>query len=131
MTAASILRVARPSDNLEALLPFYRDGLGLRVLGQFRDHDGFDGIVVGNEHSPYHFEFTRSHTHRAGKAPTADNLLVFYLPDPAEWHDRLDRMRNAGFSPVPSFNPFWDRNGVTFEDPDGYRVAFQRGTWAL
>jgi hypothetical protein len=28
MDAAKTLRIARPSDDLEALLPFYRDGLG-------------------------------------------------------------------------------------------------------
>jgi len=30
---------------------------------------------------------------------------------------------------VPSFNPYWDRDGVTFEDPDGYRVVVQRAAW--
>ena len=36
------LRVARPSDDLEAVVRFYRDGLGFAVLSEFRDHDGFD-----------------------------------------------------------------------------------------
>jgi hypothetical protein len=34
-------------------------------------------------------------------------------------------MLAAGFVPVPSFNPYWDRAGLTFEDPDGYRVVLQ------
>jgi hypothetical protein len=38
-------------------------------------------------------------------------------------------MRDVGFAPVPSFNPYWDENGVTFEDPDGYRIVIQRGAW--
>jgi hypothetical protein len=38
-------------------------------------------------------------------------------------------MRAAGFPPVPSFNPYWDRDGLTFEDPDGYRVVLQHGAW--
>jgi hypothetical protein len=54
---------------------------------------------------------------------------VFYLPDPAEWHAGVQRMRDAGFTPVASFNPYWDRDGVTFEDPDGYRVVLQRAAW--
>ena len=37
------LRVARPTDDIETLLPFYRDGLGLAVLARFEDHEGFDG----------------------------------------------------------------------------------------
>jgi len=35
-----ILRVARPSDDLDRLLPFYADGLGLEILYRFEDHDG-------------------------------------------------------------------------------------------
>jgi hypothetical protein len=38
------LRVARPTDDLEAVVRFYHDGLGLEVLFEFKDHDGFDGV---------------------------------------------------------------------------------------
>ena len=126
---APVLRVARPSDDLEALLRFYRDGLGLTVLYRFADHDGFDGVMLGGEGAPYHLEFTRNRGHAAGRAPTADNLLVFYHPDAAGWADAVQRMRDAGFAPVPSFNPYWDRQGLTFEDPDGYRVVLQNAAW--
>jgi hypothetical protein len=34
-------------------------------------------------------------------------------------------MLGAGFVPVSAVNPYWDRDGVTFEDPDGYRVVLQ------
>jgi catechol 2,3-dioxygenase-like lactoylglutathione lyase family enzyme len=129
MTALPTLRVARPSDDPDRLLPFYRDGLGLDLLDPFEDHDGFDGIMLGRAGAPYHLEFTRAHGHVAGRAPTRDNLLVFYLPDPAEWSAAVRRMATAGFAPVPAFNPCWDRHGRTFEDPDGYRVVLQHGTW--
>ena len=85
MTPVPILRVARPSDNLDALLRFYEQGLGLTLLYRFEDHEGFDGIMLGGEGAPYHFEFTRSRGHTAGGAPTPDNLLVFYLPNADEW----------------------------------------------
>jgi prolyl oligopeptidase len=39
-------------------------------------------------------------------------------------------MRAAGFEPVPAFNPYWDRTGATFEDPDGYRIVLNRGEWS-
>lgn len=123
------LRVARPSDDIDALLPFYRDGLGLNVLYRFEGHDGFDGVMLGREGAPYHFEFTRKRGHRVGRAPTDDNLLVFYHSDASDWHAAVRRMRGAGFAPVPSFNPFWDRNGATFEDPDGYRIVLQNASW--
>ena len=38
-------------------------------------------------------------------------------------------MRETGFQPVAAFNPYWDRDGVTFEDPDGYRVVLQCAAW--
>jgi catechol 2,3-dioxygenase-like lactoylglutathione lyase family enzyme len=129
MSATPILRVARPTGNLEALLPFYQQGLGLAVLYRFEDHDGFDGVMLGHERAPYHFEFTRARGHTAGRAPTADNLLVFYFPDAEQWGAAVQRMRTAGFEPVRAFNPYWDRDGATFEDPDGYRIVLQRASW--
>jgi len=131
MTLTPVLRVARPSDNLEALLVFYRDGLGLDLLYRFEDHDGFDGVMLGKRGAPYHLEFTRARDHHAGKAPTRENLLVFYISAQAEWRAALDRMAAAGFSPVASFNPYWDRDGVTFEDPDAYRIVLQHGSWDI
>jgi catechol 2,3-dioxygenase-like lactoylglutathione lyase family enzyme len=129
-TGVPMLRVARPSDDLERLLPFYRDGLGLRILRRFEDHDGFDGVMLGRERSSYHFEFTRARGHIAGKAPTQDHLLVFYLPELGAWQAAIDRMRAAGIAPVAAFNPYWDRDGVTFEDPDGYRIVLQNAAWS-
>lgn len=125
------LRVARPSDDLDALLPFYCEGLGLELLYRFENHDGFDGIMIGREGAPYHFEFTRARYHENGKVPSADNLLVFYLPDREIWTCVVERMKGAGFSPVMSFNPYWDRDGATFEDPDGYRIVLQHALWGL
>ena len=129
MTAFPTLRVARPTDDLMAVLAFYRDGLGLEVLYAFKDHDGFDGIMLGKRNAPYHLEFTRAHGHAAGRAPTQDNLLIFYMPEPGEWRAAVTRMQAGGFDPVRSFNPYWDEHGRTFEDPDGYRVVIQQAAW--
>lgn len=123
------LRVARPTDNLEVVLQFYRNGLGLDVLHDFQDHDGFDGVMLGRKGAGFHLEFTHKAGHHAGKAPTEDNLLVFYLPDRAEWQRAIDRLVQNGYEPVPAFNPFWDRHGKTFADPDGYRVVLQNAAW--
>jgi catechol 2,3-dioxygenase-like lactoylglutathione lyase family enzyme len=129
VTEVPILRVARASDNLDALLRFYEQGLGLTLLYRFEGHDGLSGIMLGREGAPYHLEFTSAQGHAAGRAPTEENLLVFYLPDAEEWRAAVQRMRDAGFDPVPAFNPYWDRNGMTFEDPDGYRVVLQNAAW--
>ena len=129
MNQRTILRVARPTDHLDEVVRFYVAGLGLDELGRFEDHDGFDGVMVGVPGAPYHLEFTRKHGHDAGRAPTKDNLLVFFLPDEQQWQAAVDRMVAAGYGSVSSFNPYWERNGRTFEDPDGYRVVLQHGAW--
>jgi catechol 2,3-dioxygenase-like lactoylglutathione lyase family enzyme len=129
--AVPTLRVARPTDDIDALLPFYRDGLGLSLLYRFEDHGGFDGVMLGAAHAPYHLEFTRARGHSAGRAPTEENLLVFYFADGDLWEAAVRRMEEAGFPPVKAFNPYWDERGATFEDPDGYRVVLQHGEWRL
>src|SRR5205823_1847852 len=67
----------RPSDNLPALVQFYRDGLGLDILFEFKGHDGFDGVMLGAKGAAFHLEFTRKVGHKAGRAPTEDNLWFF------------------------------------------------------
>ncbi len=131
MKPGATLRVARPTDHLEEVVRFYVEGLGLLRLGSFEDHDGFDGVMLGLPGAAYHLEFTRKRGHVAGPAATQDNLLVFYLPDVADWQEVVNRMRAAGYKPVAAFNPYWDRDGCTFQDPDGYRVVLQNGSWVI
>ena len=130
MSMQTTLRVARATDRLEEVVRFYVEGLGLDKLGSFEDHEGFDGVMVGTPGAPYHLEFTRQRGHVVGNAPTKENLLVFYLPDKGEWRSAVDRMEAAGYQSVPSLNPYWDRHGRTFADPDGYRVVLQNAAWS-
>ncbi len=128
-TPTAHLRIARPTDDLPAVVAFYRDGLGFDVLSEFADHDGFDGVMLGHKRAAYHLEFTRKRGHTVGRAPTEDHLLVFYLPDETEWRAAVARLELAGSNPVTAFNPYWDKLGKTFEDPDGYRVVLQNAAW--
>ena len=129
MNRQTKLRVARPTDRLDEVVRFYVTGLGFDQLGSFENHEGFDGVIVGTPEAPYHLEFTHQRGHAVGNAPTKDNLLVFYLSDEREWTSAVDRMEAAGYTSVPSLNPYWDLNGRTFEDPDGYRVVLQNAAW--
>jgi catechol 2,3-dioxygenase-like lactoylglutathione lyase family enzyme len=129
VTSQPHLRVARPTDHLAEVIRFYRDGLGFDLLGSFEDHEGFDGAMLGQPDWAYHLEFTCKRGHIAGRAPSSDNLLVFYFPEEEAWGRAVQRMQGHGFSPVPSFNPYWDISGKTYEDPDGYHVVLQRGAW--
>ncbi len=123
------LRIARPTDDLEPLVRFYRDGLGFEVLSGFEDHEGFDGVMLGHVGAGYHLELTRQRGHQVGRAPNPEHLLIFYLPDKTAWQDAVERLESLGYKPVPPNNPYWLRHGKTFEDPDGYRVVLQNAAW--
>jgi len=122
------LRVARPTDRLEALAAQYRDGLGLARLGEFAAHDGFDGVMLGPPGGSWHLELTREAGVAAGRAPSAEHLLALYLEE-SSWPAACARALAAGFVEVPAHNPYWDRVGRSFEDLDGYRVVLVRGPW--
>ena len=130
MEPRPIMRVARPTDRLSAVSTMYSQGLGLEILSRFVDHEGFDGVVLGLPGAPYHIEFTTQKGHSVGTAPTKDHLLVFYVQDEAERQQYCEKMISAGFKKVESYNPYWDSNGKTFEDVDGYRVVLQNEKWA-
>ncbi|HEN3634013.1 TPA: VOC family protein [Yersinia enterocolitica] len=131
LPSTSVMRVARPTDNLKLISEMYCRGLGFSELGSFADHQGFDGVILGHPHHAYHLEFTHHRGTRVGFAPTQDNLLVFYLPDEAQWAGLCQQMVAAGFRMMASYNPYWDVNGKTFEDTDGYRVVLQQRAWEL
>lgn len=116
-------RVARPTNRLRLVRDFYGDGLGLTELGSFRDHDGYDGVVIGTPGKDYHLEFTQHTTGDPCPAPARDNLLVFYLPDQHSVARTASRLHARGHDPVPPENPYWEGKGLTFEDPDGWRIV--------
>lgn len=124
------LRVARPVSDLTRTQDLYVQGLGLQVIGGFQGHDGFDGVMLGSPDAGYHFELTVCRSHPVVPQPTHEDLTVFYLPNGAEWEAACARMVAAGFKQVPSFNPYWDLRGRTFEDPDGYRFVLQNAAWS-
>jgi hypothetical protein len=123
------MRVARPTDNLKVIAGMYAKGLGFTVLAQFKDHRGFNGVILGHPEQPYHIEFTSQRRHKVGRAPTRDHLLIFYIPDKNDWETGCAQMISAGFREVRSYNPYWDLQGRTFEDIDGYRVVLQNARW--
>lgn len=123
------LRIARPVGNLAVSRALYCQGLGLQVLGSFVDHAGFDGVMLGRAGMDYHLEFTQCTAHPVAPAPTAEDLLVFYLPDPMAWQTACANMTLAGFQTVTPLNPYWAQHGRSFADPDGYRVVLQQAPW--
>ena len=118
------VRVARPTDQLDAVTHFYREALGLPELFRFEDHAGYSGVMLGLPGTGYHLEFTSFTDGSPCPAPTRDNLLVLYLQSSAAQHETAARLAQLGFPAVEAENPFWSENGgITIEDPDGWRIV--------
>lgn len=124
------LRIARPVTDLSRTEAMYRDGLGLLRLGQFHDHEGFDGVMLGEPGAAYHFEFTHRRSHPLRPTPTSEDLLVLYVHEREAWLRRCQAMAEAGFKEVAPLNPYWKQNGRTFEDADTYRLVVHCSIWA-
>jgi catechol 2,3-dioxygenase-like lactoylglutathione lyase family enzyme len=117
------IRFARPTDKLDEVVQFYTAGLGLRIVGSFQDHDGYSGYMLGLPGRELHLEFTHHADGSPCPAPSRDNLLVLYMPDSDAIRRAVQRLGQGGYEPVPSENPYWAEKGVTFEDPDGWRIV--------
>jgi catechol 2,3-dioxygenase-like lactoylglutathione lyase family enzyme len=129
MLATTKLGVARPTEKLEDVVRFYRDGVGLAELRHSENHGDIGRVTLGPPDAPYYLEFTEAHGELAGRAPTKATILVICLPSESEWTDTVVRMEKSGYKPVLSCNPFWHQHEMTFEDPDGYRVVLQHAEW--
>ena len=117
------VRLARHTDNLEAIVSFYRDRVGLPEIGRFEGHEGYDGVFLDLPGTGAHLEFTTGGDHPAAD-PHPENLLVLYLDDDASVAEIAERIGEAPASPA---NPYWRTRAVTFADPDGCHVILVAG----
>lgn len=129
LTTAPV-RMARPSADLDSARRFWVDGVGLSVLWETGpDHqEGHALLMVGPQAAQWHLELVHDPAALAANPPGPEDLLVLYLGEqPAE--DTLQRIGAHGGTRVAARNPYWDRWGFTFEDPDGYRLVLSHRTW--
>ena len=106
------LRVARHTERLAE-------------IGGFRDHGGYDGVFLAVPGTGAHRELTAGGAHGA-PAPHPESLLVLFLGDEASVQAVATRL---GADPVAPVNPYWAGHGLTFEDPDGFRVVVVPERW--
>jgi len=115
-------RYARHTTDLHKIKHFYVDLLGLEVLGSFENHTNYDGIFIGKKGSDWHLEFTVSDV-KPEHTPDKDDLLVFYLDTEKEYNAIIIFLKSNGIKGVEAINPYWNANGFTIVDPDGFRVV--------
>ncbi|HEY8366289.1 MAG TPA: VOC family protein [Bacteroidia bacterium] len=114
-----VFRVARHTNNIEALSEFYTKVLNLQVLGEFKDHDHYDGIFIGLEAENWHLEFTKSNEIADHKFDE-DDLFVFY-PE-TEMDKILANIEKYGINKHIPKNPYWQVNGIQINNPDGHGI---------
>lgn len=120
------IRMARQTDQLEALVRFYCDGLGLNIITTFEGHAGYDGVIIGLPDGSHQLEFVHHEHGSPGKSPNEENLLVFYVSDAEAAQKKAWRLQSMGYQRVTSANPWWeDHAAITIEDPDGWRIVLQ------
>ena len=120
------LRIARHTSRLEALVRFYRDGLGLEEVGRFVGHDGYDGVFLAVPGTKSHLEFTSGGPHEPPD-PHPETLIVLYVGTDDAVTAAVGRI---GVEPVEPSNPYWREHGVTVADPDGFRVVLVPRSWS-
>jgi catechol 2,3-dioxygenase-like lactoylglutathione lyase family enzyme len=117
------LRFARSSPDYDRTIPFYRDVLGLPVIGEFADSFGEDGTIFGLPDTRTQLEIVRAR----GGVRTTDplDMLVLYLHGEAAVAAATAPLRSAGVPTDPTPHPYWvARGGIVHLDPDGRRVVF-------
>ena len=117
------LRWVRSSTTYDDTVAFYRDLVGLPVVGSFQGSFGEDGTIFGLPGTATHMEIVRSEVNAA----SADRFdqIVLYLADDSAVERAIEPLLAAGVTPVGAPHPYWEANGgVVFLDPDGRGVVY-------
>jgi catechol 2,3-dioxygenase-like lactoylglutathione lyase family enzyme len=119
------LRFARASGKYADTVAFYRDLVGLPVLGDFAESFGSDGTIFGLPGASVQLEIVRTGIADKAGAGSGSDQLILYLDNPAAVLEAISPLGAAGLSPDPQSHAYWAANGaVTFRDPDGRAVIF-------
>jgi hypothetical protein len=85
--------------------------------------------MVGRPDAAWHLELVHEPARPVEPRPTEEDLLVIYVDGPVP-EDLVARLEQHGGKRVASPNPYWNRWGVTIEDPDGYRLVLCERGWS-
>ncbi len=117
------LRWMRSSFHYEDTVAFYRDLVGLPVVGSFVGSYGEDGTIFGLPDVATQLEVVRADG--TPYRPDRFDQLVFYLEDVVAMMAATAPLRDHGYGPDPAPHPYWEANGaVVYLDPDGRGVVY-------
>jgi catechol 2,3-dioxygenase-like lactoylglutathione lyase family enzyme len=116
------MRVARPTTDIERAITFWTQVVGLEILSRFEDHEGYDGVILGNSGGQWEIEVTRHSSGMPLPSPSEEDIIVLYL-NKGVAREITDRLRHAGHPPKEHPNPYWQAMGSSVHaDPDGYTL---------
>jgi catechol 2,3-dioxygenase-like lactoylglutathione lyase family enzyme len=119
------LRLARASNNYADTVAFYRDLVGLPVIGDFVDSFDAEGTIFGLPDEAVQLEIVRARHEDEGYNGGGADQLVLYLDNAMELFAATSRLREAGLLPDPEPHAYWAANGAaTYRDPDGRAIIF-------
>ena len=116
------MRFARHAQNLKKMQHFYVTLLGLSVVGSFKNHNGYDGIILGCDGGSWQIELTTSDD-KPFHSYDEDDLLVLYFDSLKQYEDTIERLNNERVIEFAPLNPFWEENGKLYKDPEGFRIV--------
>lgn len=119
------LRFARHTNDLEKIKSFYLNVLGFQLLGEFKNHDDYDGIFIGKPNLDWHLEFTKSNeivNFEFGE----EDYLVFYFNNIIEYNLIIEKLNSNKINFINSKNPYWNDNGTIIKDPDGFNIIISK-----
>ena len=117
------MTVARPKEKLDEVVRFYRDGIGLGVVGLQEGQEGYSEVMLSLPSRVSHLEFSYNEIDSEPSIPSKDDLLVLYMPDKPAVDGIVKRLGSMGYCPVPAQNSYWARRGTTVQDPDGWKLV--------
>jgi catechol 2,3-dioxygenase-like lactoylglutathione lyase family enzyme len=116
------LRVARPTKDFPGAITFWTRVVGLEILTQFEDHDGYNGAILGHSQTPWELEITHHSSGLPLPSPTDEDIIVLYA-DRHSADEIINRLLQAGHLPIEHPNPYWRTMGASVHtDPDGYTL---------
>ena len=118
-------RYARHSSKIESLVYFYTSILEFSVLGEFKNHEGYDGVFLGIEGENWYLEFTQNED-----LPVSifdeDDVLVFYPENIDQYNKILENVKNFDVPLLQPKNPYWIDKGICFEDCEHYKIVVSK-----
>lgn len=117
------VQIERPTDRLEEMVRFYRDGLGMVEIAHDDGLAGSEDVMLGLPGRGCELIFTPKAPDVPGPAPGGGCRLFLRLSDAGAVDRAAGRLEELGYAPELPGDNGPAAGGVTVADPDGWRIV--------